>query len=129
MGEANLVAGTVRELDEWSIELETALGEAVLPVRTVVPDGVRRGDRVTLCFRPEHVASGQDRESVIDMGQAVVADTAFFGTHHRVLLTPERSGRLRVVAHLPQTRTVAPGDRVRVRVKASMAVVLAAEED
>ena len=94
----------------------------------VVHDDVRPGDRVTLCFRPEHVDPGQECATVIDLGPAVVADTAFFGTHHRVHLAPARAGDARIVAHLPQTRAAAPGDRIRVRLDASMAVVLTAEE-
>ena len=128
MGEANLVAGTVRELGGSSIELDTDLGRVMLPADTVMHDGVRPGDRVTLCFRPEHVDPGRECATVVDLGPAVVADTAFFGTHHRVHLVPARAGDARIVAHLPQTRAVAPGDRIQVRLDASMAVVLAAEE-
>jgi len=128
MGEANLVAGTVRALGGLSIELDTEMGIVVLPVDTVVHDGVRPGHRVTLCFRPEHVGPGPECATVIDLGPAVVADTAFFGTHHRVHLAPARAGDVRIVAHLPQTHTAAPGDCIRLRLDASMAVVLAAEE-
>ena len=129
MGEANLVAATVRECGERSIELDTELGLVQLPADTAVHDDVRPGKRVTLCFRPEHVDPPQECEFVVDLGPADVVDTAFFGTHHRVHLTPERAGDARLVAHLPQTRTVAPGDRIRVRLNAAMAVVLAAEEE
>ncbi len=129
MGEANLVAGTVRGSGGGAVEIDTALGTVALPAETVADGGVRPGDRVTLCFRPEHVDPGQECETVVDLGPAVVADTAFFGTHHRVRLTPARTGDVRIVAHLPQTRAVAPGDRIRVRLDASLAVVLAAEEE
>ena len=114
---------------ERSIELDTELGLVQLPADTVVHDDVRPGARVTLCFRPEHVDPPQECEFVVDLGPANVVDTAFFGTHHRVHLAPERAGDARIVAHLPQTRTVAPGDRIRVRLNAAMAVVLAAEEE
>ena len=70
----------------------------------------------------------QEGVSVADLGPAVVADSAFFGTHHRVHLAPERAGDTRIVAHLPQTRAVSAGGRIQVRVDASMAVVLAAKE-
>ena len=128
MGEANLVAGTVREIDRQSVVLDTGFGIVELPAGTVVHEGVRPRDRVTLCFRPEHVDPALEGESVVDLGPAAVTDTAFFGTHHRVHLTPARAGDARIVAHLPQTRAVAPGDRIQVRLNASMAVVLAAEE-
>ncbi len=128
MGEANLVGGTVRNFGRSSIELDTRLGSVRLPADTVMHDGVRPGDRVTMCFRPEHVDPGPECETVVDLGSAVVADTAFFGTHHRVHLAPVRAGDAHIVAHLPQTRTAAPGDRIRLRLNASMAVVLAAEE-
>ncbi len=128
MGEANLVAGTVREFGGLSIELDTPMGNVVLPAHTVVHDDVRPGHRVTLCFRPEHVDPGQGCATVVDLGPAVVADTAFFGTHHRVHLVPARAEDVRIVAHLPQIRAVAPGDRIQVRLDASMTVVLAAQE-
>ena len=83
---------------------------------------------MTLCFRPEHVDPAPERGSVVDLGPAVVEDAAFFGTHHRVRLIPAQAPGLRFIAHLPQTRTVSPGDRIQVRVNAAMAVVLAREE-
>ena len=113
---------------ERLIELDTGLGIVQLPTDMVLHDDARPGDRVTLCFRPEHVEPPQECEFVVDLGPAVVADTAFFGTHHRVHLAPVRAGVARIVAHLPQTRAVAPGDRIQVRLDASTAVVLAAEE-
>ena len=113
---------------ERLIELDTELGIVQLPADMVVHDDVRPGDRVTLCLRPEHVEPPQECEFVVDPGPAVVADTAFFSTHHRVHLAPARAEDARIVAHLPQTRTAAPGDHIRVRLDASMAVVLAAEE-
>ena len=128
MGEANLVAGTVRHIDRQAVELDTGFGNLELPADTLVHEGIRPGDRVTLCFRPEHVDPALECGSVVDLGPAVVADTAFFGTHHRVHLTPARVGGTRFIAHLPQTRTVSPGDRIQVRLNASMAVVLATEE-
>ena len=128
MGDANLVAGTVREIGRQSVVLDTGFGVVELPAGTVVHEGVEPGDRVTLCFRPEHVDPLLECGSVVDLGPAAVTDSAFFGTHHRVHLTPARAGNARILAHLPQTRTVAPGDRVRVRLDASMAVVLAAKE-
>lgn len=128
MGEANLVPGTVRGIDRRSIALDTELGSLELPVGAVIHEGVRAGDRVTLCFRPEHVDPAPERGSVVDLGPAVVEDAAFFGTHHRVRLIPAHADGLRFIAHLPQTRTVSPGDRIQVRVNAAMAVVLAREE-
>ena len=128
MGEANLVAGTVRHIHRQSVELDTGLGRLEVPADAVVSEGVRPGDRVTLCFRPEHVDPAPECESVVDLGLAVVTDTAFFGTHHRVNLAVERAGDARIIAHLPQTRAVTAGDRMQVRLNGFMAVVLAAEE-
>ena len=128
MGEANLVAGTVRDIDRQSVELDTELGILELPADTVVHEGIRPGDPVTLCFRPEHVDPVPGCGSVVDLGPATVADTAFFGTHHRVRLTPARAAGARIIAHLPQTRAISSGDRIQVRLNATMAVVLAREE-
>ena len=129
MGEANLVAGTVRGIDRRTMVLDTGLGRLDLPAEAVVHEGLRPGDRAVLCFRPEHVDPAPECGSVVDLGPAVVRDAAFFGTHHRVHLDPARAPGVRLVAHLPQTRTVSPGDRMQVRLNAGMAVVLAKEED
>ena len=129
MGEANLVAGTVRGIDRRSVVLDTGLGRLELPAEAVVHEGIRPGDRVALCFRPEHVDPAPECGSVVDLGPAVVRDAAFFGTHHRVHLGPVQAPGVRLVAYLPQTRTVSPGDRIQVRLNAAMAVVLAKEED
>ena len=76
--------------------------------------------------------------AAIDLGTAVVEDVAFFGTHHRAHLAPEEpdaasslqgSAATGIVAHLPQVRAISPGDRLRVRLNAAMAVVLATDED
>ncbi len=128
MGEANLVAGTVRGIDRRSVSLDTGLGSLELPAGAVVHEGIRPGDRVTLCFRPEHVDPAPECGPVVDLGPAVVEDAAFFGTHHRVRLIPAQAPGVRFIAHLPQTRTVSPGDRIRMRLDASLAVVLAREE-
>ena len=58
----------------------------------------------------------------------MVEDAAFFGTHHRVRLIPAQAPGVRFIAYLPQTRTVSPGDRIRMRLDASLTVVLAREE-
>ena len=130
MGEANLVPGAVRHMDRHAIGLDTGFGPLELPAQAAVHDGIRPGDRVTLCFRPEHIDPSADgAAAAVDLGPAVVEDVAFFGTHHRVHLAPQRAGAERIVAHLPQGRAISPGDQVRVRLDASMAVVLASEED
>lgn len=129
MGEANLVAGTVRGIDRRTVVLDTGLGRLELPAEAVVHEGLRPGDRAVLCFRPEHVAPAPECGPVVDLGPAVVRDAAFSGTHHRVHLDPAQAPGVRLVAHLPQIRTVSPGDRMQVRLNAAMAVVLAKEED
>ena len=129
MGEANLVPATVRGMDGRSIGLDTGFGPLELPASATVHDGIRPGDRVTLCFRPEHIDPAAEDVAAVDLGPAVVADVAFFGTHHRAHLAPEDAGAGTIVAHLPQARAIAPGERVRVRLNASMAVVLAREEE
>lgn len=125
MGEASLIAGTVRDVGERSVTLETGFGSLELPADTVVHEGLRPGDRATLCFRPEHVDPALEQGPVVDLGPPVVEDTAFFGTHHQAHLRPVGAGGVRFVAHLPQTRTVCPCDRLQVRLNAAMAVVLA----
>lgn len=62
----------------------------------------------TLCLRPESVGLSGD----LRLGPARLVESAFFGTHHRCHFTPLAAPDLRLVAHLPQGSTLAPGAEV-----------------
>ncbi|TNC65044.1 ABC transporter ATP-binding protein [Rubellimicrobium roseum] len=84
--------------------IETRLG--VLPV--AVPGSA---PRLTVCLRPEALWDGAGDW---DLGPAQVEDTAFFGTHFRAHLVPERAPDLRLVAHFPPAQAPEPVVRLSV---------------
>ncbi|WP_210529612.1 ABC transporter ATP-binding protein [Rubellimicrobium arenae] len=84
--------------------VETPLG----PLPVAVPGDAAR---LTLCLRPEALRDGS---GAWDLGPARVGDLAFFGTHFRAHLIPERAPDLRLVAHLPPDR--APDSVLRLAV-------------
>jgi spermidine/putrescine transport system ATP-binding protein len=79
--------------------IETPFGTFAIPA----PEGT--GDLV-LCLRPEAIGLGAGS---IAIGGARVRDAAFFGTHCRAHLEPERAPGLTLLAHLPPDRVPAPG--------------------
>ena len=107
--------------------VETALGALTLPHKcfTAAPPVV--GGAVTLCIRPEHFRQ-VDRadEHVLSFGEARIVGVAFFGTHYRCHLQPEATPDLTLVAHLPQSATVAEGDAIILAVSANDIVALPA---
>ncbi|MGR3494832.1 ABC transporter ATP-binding protein [Citreimonas sp.] len=57
---------------------------------------------LTLCLRPEAIRQhGELSMSGVDLGPATVLDAAFFGTHTRAHLRPDKAPDLTLVAHLP----------------------------
>ena len=81
MGEANLLPGV-----QTTGGLETPLG--LLPIDA--PSG-------TLCLRPETIGT----MGTIPLGQAILQDAAFSGTHYRCHFTPQTAPDLTLIAHLP----------------------------
>ncbi|OWU77115.1 ABC transporter ATP-binding protein [Phaeobacter sp. 22II1-1F12B] len=62
----------------------------------------------TLCLRPENVGlSGQ-----LDLGQAVLQDMAFFGSHLRCHFRPVTAPEMILTANLPQGTRLQTGDQV-----------------
>jgi spermidine/putrescine transport system ATP-binding protein len=51
-----------------------------------------------LCIRPEAVGTSGE----LDLGQAKLINSAFFGTHHRCHFEPLAAPELQIIAHLPQ---------------------------
>ncbi|HEY7118525.1 MAG TPA: ABC transporter ATP-binding protein [Tepidisphaeraceae bacterium] len=78
MGETNLLAGTVRQVDGGRTAVQTAIG--TIHSATSAAD-VREGEKVTISLRPEavrigDVPTGADRPNVFD---ATVHDTVYLG--------------------------------------------------
>ncbi len=116
MGDNNLFEGTVTSAGSGRVEVETARGP--LPAA----GDAEPGARVALSLRPEHVhtASGDD---LLELGEAVVVEAGFFGTHHQCLATlPGHDEPLRV--RLEQKRIVRGGDRLKLYVDPADLVLL-----
>ncbi len=76
------------------------------PFGTVATTAAVTGAMV-LCLRPEAIRT---EGGALDIGPAEVLDAAFFGTHTRAHLRPEKAPELRLVAHLPAKLVPKPGD-------------------
>ena len=115
MGEVNFLEGRVREAATGSAVVETALGSIALPAANFTATTPHAGDAVTLCIRPEHFCdAGADH--AVRLGEAQVTASAFFGTHYRCNLAPLAAGDLGLVAHMPQSSRIAPGERIALAV-------------
>jgi spermidine/putrescine transport system ATP-binding protein len=77
---------------------ETPLG--TFPAATLPPGPA------TLCIRPEALSAAG---GAISIGEAVVTDAAFFGTHVRAHVRPSAAPDLVLVAHLPPAELPPPG--------------------
>ena len=110
MGEINFIEGT-----GTGEAVRTPLGDLPVPA-----DGP-----VTLAIRPERFREhGPD---ALDLGVAIIVDHAFFGTHTRAHVRPERAPEMTLVTHLPHAHgqeRVRDGDTVPLRVDAGAIVVL-----
>ncbi|MBS0126034.1 ABC transporter ATP-binding protein [Thetidibacter halocola] len=63
--------------------------------------------RAVACIRPEALGT---TEAALCIGAAIVRDAAFFGTHVRAHLVPEKAPDLTLTAHLPPASLPAPGE-------------------
>ncbi|WP_377290506.1 ABC transporter ATP-binding protein [Rhizobium sp. SG2393] len=130
MGEVNMIPGRVLESAAGHARAETALGIVSLPQSAFTAGPVLPGHPVTLCVRPEQFRAGEMRggepgEGVrLSLGSGVITDAAFFGTHHRVHLSPAASPGLSLVAHLPQSSRPVVGDRLALATEATGVVAL-----
>jgi len=124
MGEINLIGGTVEATSAAAVRIGTPLGAFDLPPAAFGMLEPTVGLKVLLGIRPEHFRPDLDG-AVLDLGQAEIADEAFFGTHHRCHLVPRSDPARVLTAHLPQTAGIAVGDVVSLRVAPASVVVLA----
>ncbi|MDX3926089.1 MAG: TOBE domain-containing protein [Shinella sp.] len=122
MGEANFLPATVSGAARDEIEFETRLGRVALPGSSFAAGNPVKGQRVTLCIRPEHFRPAAGDGPAISLGTARITGTAFFGTHHRCHLAA--AGDIILTAHLPQTHTPEIGSKLDLRLKADSIAVL-----
>lgn len=123
MGEANQIAGNVEAIDGSGMVVETELGKFVIPATADVNNVIEHGDRIQICFRPEHLIHNPVSEpESLDLGQASVVDHAFFGTHQRCKLRADCG--VNYMANFSQSATVKKAQRVSIGLKASCVVAL-----
>lgn len=124
MGEANFVPGVLKAIEDGVSAIETAFGVIKIPGDALSGGGLQAGDPVELCFRPEHVHPRGGTADGIELGRAVVKDSAFFGTHHRSHIVPERQEETTFTAHLSPTLKVVPGQVIDMTVSPNEIIVL-----
>ncbi|WP_412179044.1 ABC transporter ATP-binding protein [Rhizobium sp. TRM95796] len=126
MGEANIIPARIAALDATEMAMETAVGRLVLPRDALTSGEPVAGQNATVVIRPEHFR-GEGQGPSVDLGEALVEDAAFFGTHQRCHLRSTRSADTVLVAHLPQSAEPKRGDRLMLAAPAETIVVLPAE--
>jgi len=125
MGEVNLVPGEIGAASGGMVIATTPLGP--LALAAAAAEGLSTGERVQLAVRPEHLCLDTAAAGATAIGPATILDSAFFGTHHRCRLMPERSPGLVLLAHLPQSFAGRTGDVVPLAIDARGVVALPAD--
>jgi spermidine/putrescine transport system ATP-binding protein len=123
IGEANLLAAEVADVGTDHLGIVLRSGAAVRVTRNGRP--VTVGERPTMLIRPEQVRiSGEEPVDGRCQVMAVLAESAYQGSHIRYVL--ELDGGDRIVADVPRDARpdVHPGDRVWVSWDASSARLL-----
>ncbi len=103
MGEANFVSGHIKSVDGGVVVVVSPFGQHGFPSTSLMDDNLGRRAHVELCFRPEHLRTGKPPKGTLDLGQAVVNDLSFFGTHYRCQMALDTLEGVTVIAHLPQS--------------------------
>lgn len=124
MGEANFIRGALTKRTSKWVEVEIPAGVRRFPISSMINKDCEVGASVEVCFRPEHVKLAARATKACDMGQAVVRDVAFFGTHHRCQFQIEAHGEKLFIGHLPQVFEAGNNSKLRVLVNASDAILL-----
>ncbi len=117
MGDSNLVEGTVTRRDDHGVTVATVFGALELPVRDL--EG-----RVILSLRPEQIAPAPG-DGFAALGEGVVRECHFSGTHIRCRLMVGRDGDREFQVNLPARTAVRPGDRLSLYVDPADVVALA----
>jgi spermidine/putrescine transport system ATP-binding protein len=118
MGESNLFEATVLAAGQGRVEVECAAG------RLTLNGEAPAGAKVKVAVRPEQVftrdSEGRDR---VGLGQFIVREVTFFGTHHRCTGEHSPSG-LPLTVRLPQHRGARAGEVLPIYVNREDLVVL-----
>ncbi len=123
MGETNQLEAIVESKDTHAMSVSTELGEFVLPNLADVNNSIRQGDRVRLCFRPEHLVTEPGMQSTtLILGEASIVDHAFFGTHQRCKL--QTASGFTYTANMAQTLVINNGHKITMGLEASSVVAL-----
>lgn len=128
MGEANFIPGVLKSIGEGVCAIDTKFGAIEVPDDAISGRSLMAGDQVELCFRPEHMHPNGELVDGIDLGPAIINDTAFFGTHHRSRIVHERYPEQTFTAHLSPSLKVVPGEFVDMTVSRNEIIVLARDK-
>ncbi len=126
MGEANFIQGTVTKRSAKWVEVELPVGTRRFPISSMINEECEIGASIEVCFRPEHVELAAKTTKACDLGQAVIRDVAFFGTHHRCQFQIDAHGEQIFIGHLPQIFEPANKNKLHVLLNASDAIILPA---
>jgi spermidine/putrescine transport system ATP-binding protein len=119
MGESNILAGEAVKAAGECTCIKTAAGALPVPGRATV------GERVNVLIRPEHIQSGRGAEAgAVSLGQAVVSETLFQGTHLRLRLNAGPAGDVPILARTESDTAVNVGDRLDLAVRSQNLVLL-----
>ncbi len=119
MGESNILAGEAMDAAGECTWIKTAVG--ILPV----PGPAAMGERVNVLIRPEHIQSGRGVDAgAVSLGQAVVSESVFQGTHLRLRLNAGPAGDVAILARSEADTVVAVGDRLDIAVRSQHLVLL-----
>ncbi|MFM9841528.1 MAG: ABC transporter ATP-binding protein [Dongiaceae bacterium] len=119
MGESNILAGESVEAAGEFTWIKTAVG--ALPV----PGSATTGARVNVLVRPEHIQSGRGIDAnAVSLGQAIVREAVFQGTHLRLRLDAGPAGDVPILARTEADTVVAVGDRMELAVRSQNLVLL-----
>lgn len=108
MGEINQIAATI---DDGGVL--TSFGRLSMPVQG------SRGNPATVCIRPENIGTVPDG---VDLGQARLLSSAFFGTHHRCHFELVGAPSVRLIVHMPQNASPALGTEMSLFAKDAVVI-------
>lgn len=116
MGDNNLIEGLVTAAGAGTVQVETPIGIFEVEGEAVA------GDAVALSLRPEHVHP-EPGDSWISIGEAIVGEWGFFGTHHQCIAGLKALDNP-VKVRLPQKRIPQPGEKLALHVDPADLVLL-----
>jgi spermidine/putrescine transport system ATP-binding protein len=121
MGQSCFLAGRIERAEAEVVIVETAVGH----LRVSSEGGAWKvDDRVMLSIRPEHFLTEPGGDGRQSLGEAVVENLSFLGTHHQARVRHTSATGFEATVMLPQAGEPKPGDRVSLWVKPETPVVL-----